>query len=153
MNGPPRALGMRICSNWLDEGDGDDEAATRPATKASSARPPAEAARAAAVLTLPSCAQLGRRRRRCELDLPPLPTTTTLPSTLHQSAHLSAPQVELDLVLSAHANARSFYDNRRKHRARGKTDARATRLALHCTVRCTSACLHAGLFCRGGPPI
>ncbi|EFN57403.1 hypothetical protein CHLNCDRAFT_57209 [Chlorella variabilis] len=46
--------------NWLDEEDGDEEAATRPATK-----------------------------------------------------------VEVDLGLSAHANARTYYDSRRKHQARG----------------------------------
>jgi hypothetical protein len=47
------------CSNWLDEEEGDEEAATRPATK-----------------------------------------------------------VEVDLALSAHANARVYYDSRRKHQAR-----------------------------------
>ena len=30
----------------------------------------------------------------------------------------ACPQVEVDLGLSAHANARAYYDNRRKHQAR-----------------------------------
>ncbi|KAL4420985.1 hypothetical protein ABPG77_001304 [Micractinium sp. CCAP 211/92] len=60
-----------LLSNWLDEEDGDDEAATRPATR-----------------------------------------------------------VEVDLGLSAHANARAYYDSRRKHQVKQQKTLDANQKAL-----------------------
>ena len=42
------------------------------------------------------------------------------------------PQVEVDLGLSAHSNARAYYDSRRKH----QTKQARSRLLAVCQLRC-----------------
>lgn len=86
---------------------------------------------------------------------PPTPTvTTTTPTTTHtpfsarsnwldeeeddeEAATRPATRVEVDLGLSAHANARAYYDSRRKHQARPAASPRPARLQrLRAMLRC-----------------
>ena len=97
---PPRQLDRNritlLLSNWLEAEEGDEEAATRPATRVR-----AQARRATA------CLPAWHRRQAC---LTPAAGPYPPPCLLCR-------QVEMDLALTAHANARTYYDARRKHQA------------------------------------
>jgi hypothetical protein len=133
------------CSNWLDEDDGDEEAATRPATKVQYPLPvplpPAACRHSCSVAAL-------RRQLACHIQ-----THRRIFQSIHSRCAAlpvsACLQVEVDLGLSAHANARAYYDNRRKHQARQRSSARqyawcclGGRRASPCRPQHTDAILH-----------